>query len=63
MSNATRVLILPGRDNSGEKHWQSVWEKQDSALVRVQQREWSHPDREEWVATLGSRPSMQTARR
>lgn len=49
---ATRVLILPGRGNSGEKHWQSVWEKNDPTLLRVQQREWDNPDKDEWVAAL-----------
>ncbi|MFT4246619.1 MAG: alpha/beta hydrolase [Pseudomonas sp.] len=52
MTSATRVLILPGRGDSGEKHWQSVWERNDPALLRVRQREWDNPDREEWVATL-----------
>lgn len=45
MSSQPRVLILPGRGNSGEKHWQSVWEKRDPQLRRVQQREWDNPDR------------------
>lgn len=52
MSTSTRILILPGRGNSGEKHWQSVWERNDAALARVHQREWDNPDRDEWVATL-----------
>ncbi|HBK46968.1 MAG TPA: hypothetical protein DDZ67_11160, partial [Xanthomonadaceae bacterium] len=52
MTSATRVLILPGRGDSGEKHWQSVWERNDPSLLRVRQREWDNPDREEWVATL-----------
>lgn len=52
MSSQPRVLILPGRGNSGEKHWQSVWEKRDPQLRRVQQREWDNPDRRAWVAAL-----------
>ncbi|MFT4197322.1 MAG: alpha/beta hydrolase [Pseudoxanthomonas sp.] len=52
MTSTTRVLILPGRGDSGEKHWQSVWERRDPSLLRVRQREWENPDRDEWVATL-----------
>lgn len=47
-----RVLILPGRGNSGPTHWQSVWEAADTSLVRVQQLEWDNPDRADWVASL-----------
>ena len=52
MTTATRVLILPGRGDSGERHWQTVWERNDPSLLRVRQREWDTPDRDEWVATL-----------
>lgn len=52
MSTDFRTLILPGRGNSGEKHWQSVWERRDASLQRVLQREWETPDKDEWVATV-----------
>lgn len=52
MTTSTRVLILPGRGNSGPAHWQSAWEAADASLVRVQQSEWDHPDRANWVASL-----------
>jgi len=48
----TRVLILPGRGNSGEKHWQTFWERRHPTYRRVMQREWDNPDIDEWVATL-----------
>jgi predicted alpha/beta hydrolase family esterase len=48
----TRVLILPGLYDSGPGHWQSLWERSDPRCVRVVQREWSTPAREEWVGTL-----------
>lgn len=51
MSEA-RVLILPGRGNSGPDHWQTHWEAADPSLQRVSQREWTTPEREEWVRTL-----------
>ena len=48
----TRILLLPGLSNSGPEHWQSYWERDDPTCVRVMQREWETPAREEWVATL-----------
>jgi predicted alpha/beta hydrolase family esterase len=48
----TSVLTVPGLWNSGPQHWQSHWEKQHPSWKRVQQRDWDHPDREEWVTTL-----------
>lgn len=52
MSSTARVLILPGRNGSDEKHWQSVWEAHDPSMVRVQQSEWANPDRLSWENTL-----------
>jgi predicted alpha/beta hydrolase family esterase len=46
------VLILPGRGNSGESHWQSHWERREPEFRRVLQREWDAPDRGEWVQAL-----------
>ena len=45
------VLILPGYQDSGPEHWQSLWE-QKHGLTRVVQRDWENPERDEWVATL-----------
>lgn len=46
------VLVLPGWKNSGPAHWQSHWEDRFPEWQRVQQHNWVHPDRDEWVATL-----------
>jgi predicted alpha/beta hydrolase family esterase len=46
------VLILPGYDNSGPDHWQSLWEKAHPAFVRVQQKSWTAPVCDDWVAAL-----------
>ena len=46
------ILILPGLFDSGEGHWQTVWEGMLPNARRVQQRDWFKPDRNEWVATL-----------
>src|SRR6218665_2404623 len=47
-----RVLILPGRGNSGEQHWQSHWQNANPAFRRVVQQEWHNPDRADWVQAL-----------
>jgi predicted alpha/beta hydrolase family esterase len=51
MSEA-KVLILPGRGNSGPDHWQSHWEAGDPRFARVLQSEWITPSRDVWVSTL-----------
>jgi predicted alpha/beta hydrolase family esterase len=47
-----KILILPGYDNSGPGHWQSLWEAKHPECVRVQQRSWTEPTCDEWVAAL-----------
>ncbi|WP_080482282.1 RBBP9/YdeN family alpha/beta hydrolase [Pseudomonas syringae] len=47
-----RVLILPGRGNSGEGHWQTHWQNNNPSYERVLQKEWQNPDLEDWVNTL-----------
>ncbi|MFL6602591.1 MAG: RBBP9/YdeN family alpha/beta hydrolase [Steroidobacteraceae bacterium] len=46
------VLTVPGIGNSGPDHWQSHWEAQNDAFVRVQQRDWDNPVLAEWVVPL-----------
>ncbi len=46
------VLIVPGYTNSGPGHWQTLWQREHPEYVRVEQRDWDHPQRAEWVATL-----------
>ncbi|MES2105690.1 MAG: alpha/beta hydrolase [Pseudomonadota bacterium] len=53
MSGAT-ILLLPGLYNSGPGHWQSIWEQTLPNAVRVQQRSWDQPDRDDWVAGLAA---------
>ena len=50
--SARPVLILPGYDNSGPEHWQSLWEKTHPDYRRVQQRSWTAPVCDDWVAAL-----------
>jgi predicted alpha/beta hydrolase family esterase len=47
----TSVLILPGLGGSGAGHWQSLWESA-YGYRRVEQADWDHPKRTEWIETL-----------
>jgi predicted alpha/beta hydrolase family esterase len=46
------VLILPGFENSGPGHWQTLWENAHPEYRRVQQRSWTEPTVDEWVKAL-----------
>jgi len=47
------VLTVPGRYDSGPKHWQNCWERDDPKHVRhVRQREWEKPNAKDWIAEL-----------
>ncbi|MBC3539730.1 RBBP9/YdeN family alpha/beta hydrolase [Rufibacter sediminis] len=48
--NAT-ILLVPGLGNSGEQHWQTLWEKQ-FGFPRVEQQDWETPVCADWVETL-----------
>jgi len=48
----TTILTVPGLGGSGPAHWQSRWEAIDSRCMRVTQRDWQRPERDEWCATL-----------
>jgi uncharacterized protein len=45
------ILILPGLGNSGEGHWQTIWENQ-FGFTRVQQHNWDAPVCSDWIDTL-----------
>ena len=47
----TPVLILPGWQNSGSGHWQSLWQAQHN-YQRVEQHDWQRPLRGDWIAQL-----------
>jgi len=51
------VFLLPGLNNSGPGHWQSIWEK-SFGFIRINQRDWDKPVCEEWITTLDN--SLQT---
>jgi len=46
------VLIVPGLNNSGPGHWQTIWEEQRSDCQRVELGMWEQPHRNTWVNKL-----------
>jgi hypothetical protein len=48
------VLTVPGLDNSGPLHWQSLWERERGDCVRVDLGMWARPHRNSWVSRLNS---------
>jgi uncharacterized protein len=46
-----KILILPGWQNSGPHHWQSLWEAAHG-YERVAQHDWLRPLRGDWIARL-----------
>lgn len=48
----TTVLMVPGVNNSGPDHWQSLWQAKLPRALRAEQENWDWPDCEEWVAGL-----------
>ena len=46
------VLLVPGINNSGPAHWQSIWQQCHPDVRRVAQRDWDHPVCDEWTDAL-----------
>ena len=46
-----RILLLPGWQDSGAGHWQTLWE-QGQGHQRVQQADWLWPRRGDWMMQL-----------
>ncbi|GAB3201697.1 putative alpha/beta hydrolase family esterase [Pontibacter aydingkolensis] len=47
-----QVIHVPGLGNSGPEHWQSIWQSNDPASIRVQQADWDNPVCRDWVEEL-----------
>ncbi|QBK05390.1 alpha/beta hydrolase [Hylemonella gracilis] len=52
MTQAVRILIVPGWRDSGPGHWQTLWAERYAHTVRVQQDDWLKPAREAWVGRI-----------
>jgi hypothetical protein len=46
---ASSVLVLPGLNGSGPKHWQTLWEQGEASFRRVQQKDWVTPHLSDWI--------------
>lgn len=49
--NSENIFILPGWQNSGPQHWQSLWQTR-FGYTRVEQHDWMRPLRGDWIARL-----------
>lgn len=47
-----RIIIVPGWNDSGPGHWQSLWAGQLPGAVRVQQEDWVTPSKNAWTASI-----------
>ncbi|MEQ9303739.1 MAG: alpha/beta hydrolase, partial [Marinoscillum sp.] len=53
--NTMTILNIPGWKNSKEGHWQTIWEANDpSVFIRIEQSNWTHPKKEEWIPVIAS---------
>ncbi len=46
------VLLIPGLEDSGPDHWQSLWERDDAHCHKVDLGLWDRPHRNTWVNKL-----------
>jgi len=49
--------MLPGLGNSGEQHWQTLWEKQFQEITRINQSDWETPVCEDWISVIDEKIS------
>ena len=47
-----KILTIPGLDNSGPTHWQSLWERRFADSERIQLGNWSAPQKDQWGARI-----------
>jgi predicted alpha/beta hydrolase family esterase len=56
------VLIVPGWENSGPAHWQTLWERADpQRFRRVEQRDWDAPRPDDWIRALDAAIAAELA--
>jgi len=46
------VLVVPGINNSGPTHWQTLWQAAHPGWVRIEVPDWDHPVCADWVAAI-----------
>ena len=48
------LVIIPGRNNSGPQHWQSLWQKRTPDALRIAPTTWAIPELNDWMGALES---------
>lgn len=48
----THYFIIPGLGGSGTDHWQTYFETTQDNFQRISQKDWNHPNIEEWAANI-----------
>ena len=49
-----KILTIPGLNNSGPAHWQSLWERKFAHCERINLGNWAAPDRGEWTQRIAA---------
>lgn len=49
-----KILTIPGLNNSGPTHWQSLWERRFARCERVDLGQWDDPDKDLWVDRIAA---------
>jgi predicted alpha/beta hydrolase family esterase len=52
IEQAPLILTIPGLNNSGPCHWQSIWERELDDCARVDLGNWDLPHRNAWATKL-----------
>jgi len=52
MPTPLSLTIVPGINDSAEKHWQTRWQATQTDAVRIRPTSWDAPDLEDWVAAV-----------
>jgi predicted alpha/beta hydrolase family esterase len=47
-----RLLTVPGYTGSGPGHWQTLWERAEPRIRRIEQRDWDNPEPEAWASAI-----------
>lgn len=48
----TTFLVVPGWQNSGPLHWQSLWQQKSRNWYRAEQEDWDNPVGPQWIEAL-----------
>ncbi len=52
LNSIVNHIIVPGYGNSGDGHWQTIWQRQLVSSLRFSPASWVQPNRDDWVKAL-----------